>query len=174
MGLAVVFYINLEKEFLPEEDKGRLLCFANAPEGSTVEYTSRMVAKMEEILKNMPEVEAYGSIVAFGQGAPGQGNRAIVFMRLKDDRKRSVQEIVNGPNGLKAQFMREVEGAIAIAQIPKAIGRGFGAPFQVVIQGQDLHELDRLFDRTRRTSCAKPVICKTSNRPSNSTSRNCA
>lgn len=143
LALTVLAFTTLEEEFLPEEDKGRLLCFANAPEGATVEYTSRMVAKMEAILKEVPEVEAYGSVVAFGQGAPGQGNSAIVFVKFKDQRKRSVQEIANGPNGLKARFMREVEGAFAIAQIPKAIGRGFSAPFQVIIQGQDLTALDQ-------------------------------
>lgn len=142
LALTVFFYTALEKEFLPEEDKGRLLAFANTPEGSTVEYTSRMVSKMEEILRSFPEVQSYGSVVAFGQGAPGQANRAIVFIQLKENRTRSVQEISNGPNGIKARFMRDVEGAFAIAQIPKAIGRGFGAPFQVVIKGQDLHELD--------------------------------
>ncbi|MFN7138192.1 MAG: efflux RND transporter permease subunit, partial [Limisphaerales bacterium] len=49
LGLTVVLFRSLDKEFLPEEDKGRLLAFASAPEGATVEYTSRMVAKMEEI-----------------------------------------------------------------------------------------------------------------------------
>ncbi|MFN7139774.1 MAG: efflux RND transporter permease subunit, partial [Limisphaerales bacterium] len=93
----------------------------------------------------------YGSVVAFGQGASGQPNRAIVFVRLKDDRKRSVQEIANGPDGIKAKFMREVEGAFAIAQIPKAIGRGFGAPFQVVIKGQDLNELDKYANELANT-----------------------
>jgi multidrug efflux pump subunit AcrB len=41
------------------------------------------------------------------------------------------------------QFFNNVEGAIAIPQIPKAFTRGLGAPFQLVLQSQDLESLDR-------------------------------
>ena len=33
-----LLYTHLEGDFLPEEDKGRLLCFVIAPEGSTTEH----------------------------------------------------------------------------------------------------------------------------------------
>ena len=141
--LMVVAYKGLEKEFLPEEDKGRLLCFVVAPEGSTVEYTDRMLREMEEILKQTPEVEVFGSIVAPGFAGPGLANNGIVFVGLKEERKRSVQELVNGPQGLRAKFFNQIEGALAIPNIPKAIGRGFGSPFQVVIQAQDLEALNQ-------------------------------
>lgn len=141
--LMIVNYQALEKEFLPEEDKGRLLCFVVAPEGATTEYTDRMVREMEAILKKTPEVQSFGSVTAFALAGPGQANSSILFIRLKEERQRNVQEIVGGPNGLRAQFFNQVEGALAIPLIPKAIGRGFGAPFQLVIQAQDLGELDR-------------------------------
>ena len=142
LALMVVTYSALEQEFLPEEDKGRLLCFVVAPEGSTSEYTDRMVRKMEDILQRLPEAQSFGSVVAPGFNGPGQANSGIIFVRLKDERKRTVQEIVNGPNGLRARFFNEIEGALAMPQIPKAIGRGFGAPFQLVLQSQDLDALN--------------------------------
>ena len=61
LALAVVLFGALEKEFLPEEDKGRLLCIVVAPEGSTSEYTDRQLRKMEEIVKQFPEVQSYFS-----------------------------------------------------------------------------------------------------------------
>ncbi|MEW6306084.1 MAG: efflux RND transporter permease subunit [Verrucomicrobiota bacterium] len=139
----VLAYNKLEKEFLPEEDKGRLLCFVVAPEGATKEYTDRMLKEMEGILQNTPEVQVFGSIVAPSFTGPGLANNGILFVRLKDGPRRSVQQIVGGPDGLRAQFFNQIEGALAIPQIPKAIGRGFGSPFQLVIQGQDLESLDR-------------------------------
>ena len=42
------------------------------------EYTVRQVQKMEDILKDVPEVQAYGSVVAFALAGPGQANSAIV------------------------------------------------------------------------------------------------
>lgn len=143
-ALNVPLLGKLEGEFLPEEDKGRLLCFVFAPEGSTSEYTDRHVRKMEAMLKDVPEVQAYGAVIAFAMTGPGQANSAIVFVLLKDaaQRTRNVRELVNGPGGLRMKFFNEVEGAIAVPNIPKAIGRGFGAPFQLVIQAQDLDALN--------------------------------
>jgi multidrug efflux pump len=145
LWLTFEAFRRLEGEFLPEEDKSRLLCFVFAPEGSTVEYTDAQVRKMEAILAVTPEVEAYGSVTAFAMAGPGLANNAIVFVKLKDksERKRNVQEIVNGPDGLRGKFWNEIPGAIAVPNIPKAIGRGFGAPFQLVLQAQDLDDLNR-------------------------------
>ena len=137
-----LLYTHLEGDFLPEEDKGRLLCFVIAPEGSTTEYTNRMLLQMEEILSKTPEVEIYGSLVAPGFSGPGLANNGIVFVHLAKERDRTVQEMVNAPDGLRSQFFSQVEGAIAIPNIPKTINRSFRSPFQVVIQAGDLEQLD--------------------------------
>jgi multidrug efflux pump len=141
-GLMGFFYYALEKEFLPEEDKGRLISFVVAPQGSTVEYTDRMVRQMEKLLEDVPEVLSFGAVVAPGFSGPGDATSGILFVRLKDERERSVQEIVNGPTGLRAKFFNQVEGALAIAQIPKAIDRSFSSAFQLVIQNEDLEALN--------------------------------
>ena len=155
LAAMILSYGVLEKEFLPEEDKGRLLCMVNAPEGATMEYTDRMVREMEQILAATPEVETYGTTIAFGSSGPGQVSSAIAFVRLKDERDRSAQEIVAGPNGLRAQFQNNIEGALAITQVPKAIGRGFGSAFQLVVQAEDLDSLNKylmdLVNKLRRT-----------------------
>lgn len=150
----------LEGEFLPEEDKSRILCRLFAPEGSTLEYTDSQVRKVEAILAQTPEVQAYGSVTAFGQAGPGLVNEAIVFVRLKDksERERGVQEIVNGPQGLRARLWAEVPGAIAVPNIPKAIGRGFGAPFQLVLQAQELDELNRYTSEVLNKLRAQPFL----------------
>jgi hydrophobe/amphiphile efflux-1 (HAE1) family protein len=157
-GLSVVaalaLYTQLEKEFLPEEDKGRLFCIILAPEGSTSEYTDRMVRRIEGILADTPEVEGYFTAVALARGSPGLSSQGLAFVRLAEGRRRSVQDIVQGPRGLGAQFFGQVEGAIAIPIVPKAIGRGFGQTFQLVLQHQDLHTLnatsEALADRLRK------------------------
>lgn len=142
VALTGFLFTRLEKEFLPDEDKGRLLCFALAPEGSTSEYTDRMIRKMENIIKQVPEVEGYFSAVALARGSPGQTSQGLAFIRLKEDRKRHLRDIIGGPTGLGARFFGEVEGAFVIPIVPKAIGRGFSQPFQLVVQGQDLATLN--------------------------------
>ena len=159
VGIAagVILYRGLEKEFLPEEDKSRLMAFVVAPEGSTPEYTDRMLKELEGIVMETPEVRSYGSVVAPSFQGPGQANSGILFVRLKDrdQRQRSVQEIVSGPGGLRGKFFSQVEGALAIPQIPKAIGRSGASPFQLVIQTEDLAALDKycrsLADKLRQS-----------------------
>jgi hydrophobe/amphiphile efflux-1 (HAE1) family protein len=141
-ALTLFFYFTLDREFMPDEDKGRLFCIVLTPEGSTSEYTDRMVRKMEGMIAATPEVDGYFSAVALARGGPGRGNEGLAFIRLKDQRKRSVQDIVGGPTGLGSQFFMNIEGAIAIPLIPKAIGFNFGQSYQLVLQHQDLTELN--------------------------------
>ena len=140
-AVMVVAYLGLDQDFLPEEDKGRLFCMMFAPNGSTSEFTDRQVQKMEAFVEAVPEVESFASMVAPAMGGPGQANMGLLFVTMKADRQRSVQEIVNGPGGLRSQFFGGVEGAIAVPTIPKAIGRSFSAPFEVILQNQDLDQL---------------------------------
>lgn len=140
--VGIALYFRLQGEFLPEEDKGRLFSIVITPEGSTSEYTDRMVRKMEKIAQETPEVQGYFSAVALARGGPGKASEGLMFARLKDGPRRHVRDILAGPNGMQARFFNEVEGAFAIAIIPKAIGRGFGQPFELVLQNQDLQALN--------------------------------
>jgi hydrophobe/amphiphile efflux-1 (HAE1) family protein len=141
--VMIAAYRGLEEEFLPDEDRGLLLCWLVAPEGATTEYTSRMMREVEEILRNTPETRLFGGIVAPGFSGPGQPNSGIVFVHFKEERKRSVQEIVDAPDGLRNKLFTQIEGALAFPSLPKAFSRGINAPFNLVIQGQDLEVLDK-------------------------------
>lgn len=143
--MTLFFSGQLEGEFVPEEDRGMMLAFLSAPLGSTAEYTDRVLKDIEDIFENVPEVEVYGCLVAPAFNGPGQSNFGIGFVHLKEDRERSVQEIVNNPQtGLRGRFFMEVEGAFASPIIPKSIGGGFQAPFQVVLKGPSLETLDQV------------------------------
>ncbi len=143
VGVTTWIYTQLASDFLPEEDKGRLLVFTIAPEGSTSEYTDRMLQKVETITRNTPEVDSYFSALAMAHSGPGKANEAFLFMKLKDERERGVTDIVGGPFGIGAQLFGSVEGALSFPIIPKAVSFGFGQPFQLVIQEQDLDRLNR-------------------------------
>ena len=59
IGLSGIIFQQLKRDFLPEEDKGRLFCLAIAPEGATSEYTDRMVRQMEVIMGETPGVGGF-------------------------------------------------------------------------------------------------------------------
>ena len=144
--LMVFAYRQLEQDFLPMEDKGRMFAMVITPNGSTSEFTDRQLLKAEEIIKSVPEVTSYGAMVAPGFSGPGQASFGIVFVTFSDrsERDRSVQEIVNGPGGVANRMFAEVEGGLAIANLPKAIEVSFNSsPFELVLQNQDLDALSQ-------------------------------
>ena len=145
MVVMVAAFLGLEQDFLPQEDKGRLFALVITPNGSTSEFTDRQLRKAEAIIASVPEVWSYGAIVAPGFSGPGQASFGIVFVTFNDksERRRSVQEIVNGPGGIAQRLFAEVEGGLAIANLPKAIEVSFNSsPFELVLQNQNLEALD--------------------------------
>jgi len=146
MAAMVFAYRGLDQDFLPQEDKSRMFGLVITPNGSTSEFTDRQLRKAERIIAEVPEVNSYGAMVAPAFNGPGQASFGIVFVTFKDrgERKRSVQDIVNGPGGLQQRMLTEVEGGLAIANLPKAIEVNFrDAPFELILQNQDLDQLAR-------------------------------
>jgi hydrophobe/amphiphile efflux-1 (HAE1) family protein len=146
LGLAAYFFVNLEQEFLPEEDKSRLLALAITPEGSTPEYADRMMRGMESIMAETPGVMGYFTAVALPFAGPGDPTLGFMFVRLKDaDTGRPhVRDMVGGPTGVGARFITEVEGALSIPILPKAVDLSFGQPFELVLSHPDLEALDAM------------------------------
>lgn len=144
MALSVYFFQNLEREFLPEEDKGRFIAMGITPQGSTPEYTDRMVRQMEEIAGNTEHISSYFSAVALPFNGPGDPTLGFMFVRLDDDHHRPHhRDIVGGPNGLGFNFIANVEGALAIPIMPKAVDLGFSQPFEMVVTHSNLQELNK-------------------------------
>ncbi|MFQ3670607.1 MAG: efflux RND transporter permease subunit [Verrucomicrobiia bacterium] len=141
--LSLLAFGKLEREFLPEEDKGYIIGLLFAPEGSTAEFTDRYLREMEEIVTEFPETEGYFSAVALARGAPGQSNFGILFVRMKPERERSVQQMIRpgAPGSVFTRFI-ELPGVIALAFAPKITS--FGERFQLVLQSQDLRRLDEV------------------------------
>ncbi len=142
VGISGYLFLNLDQEFLPEEDKGRLLIFGVTPEGSTPEFTDRMVEQVEQILLNTPEVDMFFAAVALPFNGPGNAAQFFTFIRLKDGERAHIRDVVGGPTGIQARIFSEVEGSLAFAIMPKAVDTGFTQPFQLVLQHPDLNRLN--------------------------------
>ncbi len=142
IAVSYYFFINLEREFLPEEDKGRLLAMVFTPEGSTPEYTDRMMQNMERIAGETPGVDAFFTAVALPFNGPGNPSMGFMFVRLDSEGRPHVRDMVSGPAGLGSRFIAEVEGAVAIPILPKAVDLDFAQPFQLVISNPDLVALN--------------------------------
>ena len=138
----------MKSELSPTEDRGTIIVTGNAPEGASFGYTQRYGGQVEELLAQVPELRSYLVIV----GA-GEVTRFLSFARLRDWAERDVsQQEVTQALGAK---LRKVAGVQAFATNPASLGtRGFGKPFQFVIQSSAPYEeinalADQLVERLK-------------------------
>ena len=132
-------------DFAPKEDKSEIEVTLKAPTGvSLEEMKKRSEAIANEVRKN--EFVEYTSLTV-AYNATRDANRAQIYVKLRDVKKRetSQAEII-------AQLRENLNGfkgfdTIAVADIPNIKGAGANVPFQLLIQGDDLNELQKVADK---------------------------
>jgi multidrug efflux pump len=142
MATGAVLVQVIEQELIPRTDRGFVLVWTQAPEGSTIEYMDQYQYQAEQLALETPEVERIFSIIALGLGTPGLVNQGLIFASLVDDdlRERSQAEVAED----LGERLASIAGIHAFAHEPSPL-RGFsGAPVDVRILGPDLSELARI------------------------------
>ena len=109
---------NAKSELAPLEDRGVILATVNAPDGATLDYTSRYLRAIEDIAGQYPELNRV--FVVAGSPTVSQGTS---FMRTVDwsDRERSTLELARL---LQPRFIG-LPGVSAFAVTPPSLGQGF-------------------------------------------------
>jgi multidrug efflux pump len=150
VAAGVFLYLRADEELMPQADRGYLLVFTEAAEGSTVEYMDNYQRMTEDMVMTLPELRRNFSIVALGLDTPGLVNQGLVIAQLvpRDQRERSQGEI--------ARALRDdlglIPGITAFPVEPSPI-RGFRSdPVEVVVQGPDVFELARIADEVERAA----------------------
>ncbi len=137
LGATVFVYRSVPQAFVPEEDQGYFIVQVQAPAGASLEYTSDVSRRAEQILMKDPDVMALFSVMgfSFSGAAPNQG---IMFVRLKEFADRpgdahSLQAVLRRVSGP----LFGIPGAIIVAFTPPSIpglSRFGGFEFQVLDQ----------------------------------------
>ena len=130
-GASYFLFENLKSELAPVEDRGVLFTAGHAPEGSTIDFTSRYVDDFESMLKRIPEVQHYFVIV---------GSRAVTelisFSQLIpwESRERTQMKILD-----KLQpELAKVTGVRAFGNNPGSFGQSArDKPVEFVIQSSE-------------------------------------
>jgi multidrug efflux pump len=131
---AVLLFVNLDREFVPPDDRGFFFSFIVAPEGSTVEYTDGYMRQIEAIVDRTEGVRSSFAVIGFG-GPPSSGFVGTILDDW-DERDRPVQDIIGE---VQPQFFG-VPGIFAFATNPPAFG-GFLPPVQFVVKHRDFEAL---------------------------------
>ena len=84
-------YTSVPTAFLPDEDLGLIINIVQAPEGVSLDYTSRVLEQVEQTLSEVPEIE--GTFTLGGFSFTGNtANSGVVFAPLKPWGDRSAEE----------------------------------------------------------------------------------
>ncbi|HRX36158.1 MAG TPA: efflux RND transporter permease subunit, partial [Aestuariivirga sp.] len=127
-------FTHLKSELSPLEDRGIVIVSGNGPDGASLTYTDRYAHQIEDILGTVPELRSYLMIVGIRDPS-----RLTAFARLKDWSERDVKQQEVTQKLLPR--LRKVAGVSAFAVNPASLGvRGFGKPFQFVIQSTTSYE----------------------------------
>ena len=90
----------LGTEFLPAFDEGAFVLDYTSPPGASLGETDRMLGHVEEILKQVPEVESYSRRTGLQLGLSiTEPNTGDFLVKLKNERKRSTDQVTEDVRG---------------------------------------------------------------------------
>jgi multidrug efflux pump subunit AcrB len=91
----------LENDLLPEMDEGGFILDYHTPPGSSLAESNRILLHIEKILHDTPEVEntSRRTGLELGLAAVTEANRGDFTVRLKKDRDRGIEEIMDDVRG---------------------------------------------------------------------------
>jgi multidrug efflux pump subunit AcrB len=94
---SYVCYSFLGTDLLPEMDEGGFILDYWTPPGSSLSESNRILLHIEEIVKSQPEVQntSRRTGMELGLSAVTEANRGDFTVKLKRDRKRDIDEIMN-------------------------------------------------------------------------------
>jgi CzcA family heavy metal efflux pump len=97
--LVLVSYLSYRysgSDLMPEMDEGGFVFDYWTPAGAALSETNRMITHVEEIMKQIPEVESTSrrTGLELGLAAVTEANRGDILVKLKKDRDRGIDEIM--------------------------------------------------------------------------------
>jgi CzcA family heavy metal efflux pump len=96
VAVSYVCYRYSGSDLMPEMDEGGFTLDYWTPAGTSLAETNRMVTAMERILNSVPEVESTSrrTGMELGLAAVTEANRGDILVKLKKDRSRGIDEVV--------------------------------------------------------------------------------
>ena len=149
--LAALGFAKVPAGFVPTQDKGYLVSFAQLPNGATLDRTEDVIRRMSDIALKNPAVQ---SAVAFPglsiNGFTNSPNSGIVFAILKPSEEREAPALKADAVAaeLNKQYGAIQEAFIAVFPPPPVQGLGQVAGFKLYVEDRSSTGLVPLFKET--------------------------
>ena len=148
VALLVYLMSTTKTGLVPQEDQGVIMVNVSISPGSTLEETTKVMDRLENILKDTPEIEHYARVAGYGL-ISGQGTSyGTMIIRLKDWSERKGKEhssdaVVSRLNG---QFQSIKEAQIFSFQPAMIPGYGMGNSLELNLQDMTGGELATFYE----------------------------
>ena len=158
LAASALLFLEVPREYAPQEDRGLLFMRITTPEGSSFEYTAKQVEEVERRL--MPLVDR-GDLRRLLIRAPSSSggeafNQAFAIMVLSDwdGGRRSTAEV----RADALQRVADFPGGSVFIGGPRALGGSSQDPVQFVVGGNSYAELIEWQDLLREKIAANPNL----------------
>ena len=143
--LTVVLSKIVPTGFIPNEDQGYFITMIQAPEGTSLQYTQKIINKVEQIFATVPEIAGSFSIAGFSMSGAAP-NKATLFVRLKplEERKGDEHSAAALVNKLRGVFMGIPDAIIVPFEPPAIRGVGSFGGFQFEVKDDGTNDLNTL------------------------------
>ena len=148
VALLVYLMSTTKTGLVPQEDQGVIMVNVSISPGSTLEETTKVMDRLENILKDTPEIEHYARVAGYGL-ISGQGTSyGTIIIRLKDWSERKGKEhssdaVVSRLNG---QFQAIKEAQVFSFQPAMIPGYGIGNSLELNLQDMTGGELATFYE----------------------------
>lgn len=142
LGLSALFYVSLQKETAPYDDRSMILMNVTGPEGATYDYMDRFMQEISQLITDSIPEKKVSLIVTSPGFSAGSVNRGFARLSLIDpaDRERSQKEIAQKLTGLTKNYN---DAKTSVSEQPTiSVNRRGGLPVQFIIQAKNFEMLE--------------------------------
>lgn len=132
----VFMMMNAKEDLVPEEDQGVMMVNVALAPGTYLNETEKVLRKVEEVIKQIPEVESYTCVSGYGMASGAGSNFGTVFVRLKNWEERSAFSGITIPYVEFPEMVAKAvpEATIQAFQMPQIPGYGSGSFIDFYLQ----------------------------------------
>jgi hydrophobe/amphiphile efflux-1 (HAE1) family protein len=162
MILLVILVRTTKTGLIPDEDTGTVMISMSAKPGSSLQQNQRITEKVNEYLKQIPEIEYRAGVTGYSLTGSGP-SMSMHFLALKhwDERQEKEQSAKDVINKIY-RFAPEIQDAQIYAMTPPMIpGYGMGSGFELYLQDKssgDLNAFKNVADRFVQELNQRPEI----------------
>ncbi len=162
IGLIVLFWLVIQKETAPYDDRGAVNVSITAPEGASYEYTDDFILKLTEMVEDsIPEKRINLTVTSPGFTGSGASNTGFMRLRFTEPGEREASQAELAEKLTKITRGYSEAKTFVIQQPTISVSRRGGLPVNYIIQAPNFEKLREKLPVFMETIGADPTFTVT-------------